>query len=266
MQSAGKKLVAGAVLAAPLAAQWLHYPTPDIPLTPSGLPNLGAPAPRTGDGHPDFSGIWEAPHNGPCPAAGCWDMRASPQFFDITTGLKDGLPFQPWAAALRQERMAANGKDDHETKCLPSGVPRMHMHPTFRKIVQIPQLMVLLLERNASYRQIFLDGRPLPEDPQPTWNGYSVGRWEQDTLVVETNGLRDGMWLDRAGAPLTEAARVIEKFQRVNYGNMEIEVTVNDPKAYTAPWTTAMQLYIVLNTELIDYICLENEKDRSHFK
>ena len=124
----------------------------------------------------------------------------------------------------------------------------------------------MLLERNASYRQIFPDGRALPEDPQPSWNGYSVGRWEGDTLVVETNGLCDGMWLDRAGTPLTDAARVTERFRRINYGNMEIEVTVNDRKAYTAPWTTTINQYTVLNTELLDYICLENEKDRSHFK
>ena len=262
----GSSVVIAALLAVPLAGQWLNYPTPGVPKTPSGLPNLGAPAPRAAGGHPDLSGIWEADHNIPCPPTGCWDMRAGPQFFDITTGIKDGLPLQPWAAALRQQRIAALGKDDHETKCLPSGVPRMHLHPTFRKIVQFPQLMIMLLERNASYRQIFVDGRPLPEDPQPTWNGYSTGRWEGDTLVVETNGLRDGMWMDRAGTPITDAARVTERFRRLNYGNMEIEVTVNDPKAYRAPWTTTIKQFIVLNTELLDYICLENEKDRSHFE
>ena len=253
-------------ICAPLAAQWLNYPTPGVPKTRSGLPNLGAPTPRTAGGHPDLSGIWEAEHNVPCPPTGCYDMRASPQFFDITTGMKDGLPFQPWALAARQARMAVNSKDDHETKCLPSGVPRMHLHPTFRKIVQLPQLLVMLLERNATYRQIFLDGRPLPQDPQPAWNGYSVGRWEQDTLVVETNGLRDGLWLDRAGTPLTDSARITERFRRLNYGNMDIEITVNDPKAYTAPWTTTIKHFIVLNTDLLDYICLENEKDAPHLK
>ena len=127
-----KSLLVLLASAVPLAAQWLNYPTLGVPTTPSGLPNLGALASRAADGHTDFSGIWEADHNVPCPPTGCWDMRASPQFFDITEGLKDGLPFQPWAAALRQERMATNGKDDHETKCLPSGVPRMHLNPTFR--------------------------------------------------------------------------------------------------------------------------------------
>jgi hypothetical protein len=253
-------------LGASLPAQWLNYPTPGVPKTPSGLVNLGAPASRSADGHPDLSGIWEADHNVPCPPTGCWDMRAGPQFFDITSGLKDGVPLQPAAAALRQQRMAANGKDDHETKCLPSGVPRMFLHPTFRKIVQLPDLLLFLLERNASYRQVFLDGRPLPVDPQPTWNGYSVGHWEGDTMVVETNGLRDGMWLDRAGTPISDAATVVERFRRVNYGNMDIEVTVKDPKSYTRPWSTTIKQFIVLNTDLLDYICLENERDRSHFK
>jgi hypothetical protein len=123
---------------------------------------------------------------------------------------------------------------------------------------------VILLEYNASYRQIFMDGRPLPADPQPSWNGYSTGRWEGDTLVVETNGLRD-MWIDvRSGNPITEAAKVTERFRRVNYGNMEIEVIVDDPKAYTKPWTVKLNQYIVLNTEMLDYICLENEKDAAH--
>jgi hypothetical protein len=130
--------------------------------------------------------------------------------------------------------------------------------------VQLPGLLVILLEYNASYRQIFLDGRPLPVDPQPSWNGYSTGRWEGDTLVVETNGLRD-MGIDvRRGNPITEAAKVTERFRRINYGNMEIEVIVDDPKAYTKPWTVKLNQYIALNTEMIDYICLENEKDSAH--
>jgi hypothetical protein len=128
----------------------------------------------------------------------------------------------------------------------------------------VPGLVVILTERNASYRQIFTDGRPLPEDPQPSWNGYSTGKWEDDTLVVQTAGLRDGMWLDRSGSPLTDAAKLTERFRRVNYGNLEIEVTVNDTKAYTKPWTVKVHESVVLNTELIDYICNENEKDLKH--
>ena len=130
--------------------------------------------------------------------------------------------------------------------------------------MQAPGLIVFLTERNASYRQIFTDGRPLPEDPNPSWSGYSTGRWEGDTLVVETNGFGDGQWLDRAGSPLSSAATMTERLRRPNYGTLEIELTVNDPKAYTRPWTIPLKQSIVLNTELLDYICLENEKDALH--
>jgi len=147
---------------------------------------------------------------------------------------------------------------------MPLGVPRLLVDPEYRKIVQVPGLLLVLNERNAGYRQIFTDGRPLPEDPQPTWNGYSSGKWEGDTLVVRTNGLRDGMWLDRAGSPITDAAKLTERFRRVNYGTLEIEVTMDDPKAYTKPWTVKVNEFIALNTELMDYICLENEKDAAH--
>jgi len=154
--------------------------------------------------------------------------------------------------------------DSPTTHCLPAGVPRMHTQPEFKKYVQLPVLLVIMIEYNATYRQIFLDGRPLPADPQPSWNGYSTGHWEGDALVVETNGLRD-MWLDlAAGNPITEAAKVTERFRRLNYGNMEIELTVDDPKAYTKPWTVKLNQYIVLNTEMLDYHCLENEKDAAH--
>jgi hypothetical protein len=133
-----------------------------------------------------------------------------------------------------------------------------------RKIVQVPGLLIFLTERNASYRQIFTDGRPLPEDPNPSWNGYSTGRWEGDALVVETIGLNDGQWLDRAGSPLTSSAHLTERFRRPNFGTLEVELAVNDPKAYTKPWSLQLTQRLALNTELLDYICLENEKDDAH--
>ena len=250
----------------PIRAQWLDYPTAGVPKTPSGLPNLVAPTPRTADGKPDLSGIWKAEDTRPCPPAGCYDMNVGEQFFDIGWGLKGGLPYQPWAADIVKKRTAENGKDDHETRCLPIGVPRMLIHPLFRKILQMPGLVVILFERDTAYRQIFTDGRPLPIDPQPSWNGYSTGRWEGDTLVVQTIGFRDGMWLDRNGSPMTEAGKVTERFRRLNYGKMEIEVTIDDPKAYTSPWTIKLNQFIVLNTELLDYVCAENEKDSTHLK
>lgn len=246
------------------SAQWLHYPTANVPKTPSGIPNLGAPAPRTPDGHPDLSGVWEPENTIPCPPEGCLDGLISYQYFDIAYGMKGGLPYQPWAAAQAKARREQMGKDDPTARCFPPGVPRFHAMPTYRRILQTPGLIVELLEHNATYREIFTDGRPLPVDPQPTWNGYSTGHWDGDTLVVETNGLRDGIWLDRNGSPLTEGAKMTERFHRVNYGRLEIELTMNDPKAYTKPWSVTLNQNIVLNTELLDYFCTDNEKDARH--
>jgi hypothetical protein len=160
--------------------------------------------------------------------------------------------------------MAANGKDDPASRCLPRGVVKGHTTPLFRKIVQVPGLLVVLNEANASYRQIFTDDRALPEDPNPSWNGYSSAKWEGDVLVVRTNGFRDGLWLDRSGSPMTDAARMTERYRRVDYGKLEIELTVDDPKAYSKPWTVMLNQFIVLDTELLDYICLENEKSVKH--
>jgi hypothetical protein len=171
------------------------------------------------------------------------------------------LPYQPWAAQLVKERRSENGKGDIISRCLPTGVPRMHAMPLLRKVVQTPGLMLILNEQNASYRQIFTDGRPLPVDPQPTWNGYSSARWDGDDLVVQSNGFRDGIWLDRSGSPMTDAAQITERFRRVSYGKLEIEVTVDDSKAYTRPWTVKLKHLIALDTDLLDYVCLENEKD-----
>jgi hypothetical protein len=255
-----------ALLAAiPTAAQWLAYPTAGVPKAPDGSPNLNAPPPRMPDGKPDLSGIWTMM----CPTAKgpvmCLpETYVSREFADIGRSLDGGLPYQPWAADAVKARRSENGKDDPFTHCLPGTPARIHTVPFLRKIVQTPGLLVFLSEANSSYRQIFTDGRPLPQDPNPSWNGYSTGRWERDTLVVETNGFRDGQWLDRWGSPLTDEARMTEKFRRANFGTLEIELTVNDPKAYTKPWTVRLSQSIALNTELLDWICLENEKDFPH--
>ena len=250
--------------ATPLSAQWLHYPTAGVPRMPSGLPNLAAPAPRTADGKPDLSGMWAPEDNRPCAPGGCLDMKVPQEFGNIGWGLQGGLPYRAWASDARKVRMAENGKDDPVSYCLPGGVVKLHTTPLLRKIIQIPGLVVSLNEMDATYRQIFTDGRPLPVDPEPSWKGYSSGRWDGDTLVVETTGFRDGMWLDRSGSPITDEAKITERFRRVNYGKLEIEITVNDPKAYTAPWTAKLNHFIVLDTELLDYVCLENEKDAKH--
>ena len=256
--------ILSAVLAAPVAAQW-NYPTSGVPRTADGKPNLFAPTPRTADGKPNFSGTWDVEHNKPCPPEGCVDFYAPQEFGNIGWGLKDGLPLQTWARDLAKSRSAALRKDDPLSHCLPIGVIEMQTIPLFRKIIQVPGLLLTLNEYNASYRQIFTDGRPMPVDPQPSWLGYSTGKWEGDTLIVETTGFRDGIWLDTAGDPITDAAKVTERIRRPNYGHLEVEVTVNDPKAYTRPWTIKLNQVLQFDTDLLDYICLENEKDLSHF-
>ena len=243
--------------------QWITYPTPGVPRTADGKPNLSAPAPRTADNKPDLSGIWGWEDNRPCPPDGCPDQKVGQEFIDIGWSLKGGLPFQPWAADLKKTRGADN-KLDPQTRCLPRGSVRVLTDGLYKKFVQVPGLLLILSERNASYRQIFTDGRPLPDDPNPSWNGYSSGKWDGDTMVVRTTGFLDGSWLDAGGSPLTEAATVTERFRRVNFGKLEIEVTVDDPRAYTRPWTIKLTQPIVVDTDLLDYICLENEKDVSH--
>ena len=174
------------LLAGPsLHAQWLKYPTPGAPRTADGRPNLSAPAPRAADGKPDLSGIWQLQAR-PCPPGGCGDYPAGPEFIDFGARLKGGLPYQPWAAALAKERTEQLGRDDPVGFCKPSGALRLLTFPPFRKFLQLPGLFVILSERDVTYRQVFLDGRPLPDDPTPAWNGYSIGRWEGDALVVQT--------------------------------------------------------------------------------
>ena len=255
-----------AMAAVPLSAQWLSYPTAGIPRTPDGTPNRSAPAPRTRDGRPDLSGIWQlepSPCN-PQSIGGCGDYPAGREFGNIGARLTGGLPYQPWAADIVKKRTADLGKDDPVSWCQPAGALRLLTYPPYRKIIQTPGVTVILSERDVTYRQIFTDGRPLPKDPSPSWNGYSSGRWEADTLIVETIGFRDGTWLDRNGSPMTEAAKMTEKFRRVNFGNLDVEVTIDDPKAYTKPWTVTLHQVIVPDTELLDYYCQENEKDTAH--
>jgi hypothetical protein len=246
-------------------AQWLNYPTAGVPRTADGSPDWNAPAPRAPNGKPDLSGVWTMMCPSPNGAVPCLpETYVSRDFADIGQSLNSGLPYQPWAADIVKARRAENGKDDPFTHCLPGTPARIHTVPLLRKIVQTPGLVIFLSETNASYRQIFTDERPLPQDPNPSWNGYSVGHWDGDILVVETNGFRDGQWLDRFGSPLTDKARITERFRRPNYGSLEIELTVDDPKAYTRPWTVRLKQAIALNTDLMDWICLENEKDFPH--
>jgi hypothetical protein len=257
----GLIVVTTLALGASLDAQWLNHPTSGVPRTADGKPNLDAPAPRTSDGKPDLSGIWQLDPEGPCPEIGCQvDYKAAREFRNIGARLPGGVPpYQPWAAALVKERTQQLGKDDPVGFCKPGGAVRLLTFPPYRKFIQLPELVVLLSERDVTYRQIFVDGRPLPDDPTPNFNGYSVGRWDGDTLVVQTNGLREGTWLDRNGSPISDAAKMTERYRRVNYGRLEIELTIDDAKVYTRPWTVTLVQQLVLDTELLDYYCNDNE-------
>jgi hypothetical protein len=249
-----------------ISAQWFKYPNPGVPTTAAGAPDLRAPAPRTADGKPDFSGVWLADNPLPCPPMlrdgdDCIEkIPLSREAANIGASLPGGLPYQPWAAALTKQRTADFSKDDPHARCLPSNIPRHYTLPHYSRVIQAPGIVVMLNEFNASYRQIFTDARPLPADPQPAWNGYSSGRWNGDTLVVETIGFRDDLWLDMAGNPMTSAARVTERIRRPAFGTLLIDFTVDDPKAYTQPWTVTIKQSHAVDVELVDEICLENEK------
>jgi hypothetical protein len=264
-------------LAPALSAQWPSRPTPGVPRNAKGEPNLNAPAPRAPDGKPDLTGIWENTgwdqlSGGVGGAAGAplasGALPTGPNLFrDIGVGVKGGLPLRPEAAALKKKRMTENSKDNPDAHCLPMGNMQFHMHPQPRKMIQTPSLLLLLYEGNEGIRQINLDGRPLPpnDEVHPWWYGYSTGRWEGDTLVVQTSNFRDGGWLDINGSPLTDAAKMTERFRRVNFGTLEISVTIDDPKAYTRPWTVSFRQRLMLDTELIEFVCLENEKSTRYF-
>ena len=259
-----RTLLTAAALASTLSAQWVHYPTARVPKLPDGSPNLAAPAPRAADGKPDLSGLWAPNRARPLDESLAGQANATGPFWDFGTVLKGGLPYLPWAAEVQKKRHADNSRDNPDVRCMPLGILQMDTHPFPRRIVQVPGYIAMLFERNMEYRQIFTDGRPLPMDPQPSWNGYSTGKWEGDALAVQTNGFRDGLWADYNGSPITEAAKITERFRRVSFGTLEIEVTVNDPRAYSKPWTVTVTHGLVLDSDLLEYVCLEGEKDAVH--
>lgn len=260
-----------AAVSASLSAQWPLYPATHAPRAPDEQVKLDAPTPRTADGTPILSGVWQIV---PYAAGQRPDRPETPplskksRFWNIGAGLEGGLPLRPWASELRDKRVSDNSKDNPDAHCLPLGLMQLHNHPQPRKIIQTPSLIVILYEANDGVRQIFMDGRGLPNnDPQPWWYGYSIGKWEGNTLVVETNGFRDGGWLDVNGTPLTDAATLTERFRRVNYGSLEIDVTVDDPKAYTKPWTApTIRQRLLPDDELIEFVCGENEKSSQHYQ
>jgi hypothetical protein len=236
----------------PVPAQWLDYPSHGIPRTPDGKPNLTASVPRTADDKPDLSGIWRQPNG----------VKYT---INLAADLKPGdVLLQPPAAELYNRRQSTLSKDDPVGYCKLPGVPQMSAVPYPYKIIQNPGLIVILFEAFATFRQIFTDGRSLPTDPNPTWMGYSVGRWEGDTLVVESAGFNDSTWLDTGGHPHTDALHVTERYHRRDLGHMDLQITINDPKAYTKPWTVSYPLQLLPDTELLEYVCNENNKDIQH--
>jgi hypothetical protein len=246
--------------------QWLKYPTDGVPRNADGTPNRNAPAPRLPNGKPDFSGLWHATNPARCGGGGSQFVECGAEIGGSALGgnlgrnLPGGLPYKPEAAALAKSRRADDSRDDPHVRCLPDNPPRAWTLPHLTKIMQTPKQLALLYEVNAMYRQIFTDGRPFPEDPTPAWNGYSVGAWEGDTLVVRTQGFRDDLWIDTGGSPMSDIAKMTERITRPNYGTLDIELTIDDPKNYSKPFTVNLSQHIEIDTELVDEFCLENEK------
>jgi hypothetical protein len=238
----------GVVLPACATAQWIGYPTPGIPRLPNGKADLTAPAPKAPDGHPDLSGIWVTTSNK-------WLVDIASDGIDV--------PFRPEARRIFDERQANNGKDRPSGRCTSHGVTDFNALPTPTKFVQTPKVTVILFESYNHYRQIMTDGRPLPADPEPAWLGYSIGRWDGDAFVVDTNGLSSKTWLDDGGHPHSDALKVTERFTRPDFGHLNIQETIDDPVMYTKPWSVTIAKRLVVDDELIEWIC-ENEKDMAH--
>jgi hypothetical protein len=239
-----------ALAALPAAAQWIGYKAPGTPRLADGRPDLSAPAPRTADGKPDLSGIWRG-------GGGRFD-------YDVAQNLKPE-DIQPWAEALRRERVADFRKDSPLSRCLPVSLP-FHNSRDLSRIVQTSGLIVILYESpNSPHRTIFTDGRELPKDPNPTWLGYSVGRWDGDTLMVDSIGFNDKGWLDVGGHPNSEALHTTERYHRRDFGRMDLDMVIDDPKAFTKPFTLHMQKTLSPDTEILEDVC-ENERDRGHLE
>jgi hypothetical protein len=279
-----------------LSAQWPKYSEPGVPRDAQGRALMDGPAPRTPDKKTDFTGDWLRADRDPPPpelsgilGGGARNVAVEPPvqpfpantnspplatFWDIGTNLPGGLQLTPWAAELKKNRMTTNSKDNPDANCLPMGITQFHMQPQPRKIIQTPRMILITYEANYGLRYIYMDGRRLPPqgEPQPWWYGYSIGRWEQDTLVVETNNLRgaesgpsDG-WLDVRGSPYSEQAKFTERFRRPTFGKLEIDVTVDDPKSYSKPFTVRINQRLLTDEEPIEAVCNENQQFRVRIK
>jgi len=254
-------------------AQWPDYPTRDVPRTADGAVDVNAPPPRTADGHIDFSGIWGSSFGGGFGRRGRGEAPPPPSdsppvatFGEIGANIPGGAPYTDWGRELKEQRMARDMQDNPDAHCLPMGHMQFHLHPQPRQMVQTEDLLLILYEGNAGLRQIYLDGRPSPDnEPLPWWYGYSTGHWEGDELVVVTTHMKDDGWLDVNGSPFTSAGTIIERFRRPSFGRLEIDVTIDDPKAYTEPFTVRVNQTIMVDTSLIEFICIENEQSSEYY-
>ena len=284
------------VISSSLFAQWPKFPEAGAPRDAQGRVQMDGPSPRTPDGKPDLTGDWVRADRDPPPSELAGILGGTPRgipvepttppfppdpkspplatFWDIGANLPGGLPLTPSAAELKKKRMAANSKDNPDANCMPMGITQFHMQPQPRKIIQTPTLIVITYEANYGLRYIYTDGRKLPPqgEPQPFWYGYSIGRWEGDTLVVETNNLRGAesgvydAWLDVRGSPYSDQAKFVERFRRPTFGKLEIDVTVEDSKSYTKPFTVRINQRLLADEEPIEFVCNENQQFRERIK
>ncbi len=265
-------------MAASAHAQWINYRAPNIPRTKDGKPDLAAPIPRTAAGKPDLSGVWSTD---PTPFAEMerlfGDMKPfavpgddprmfTKYFLNIFADIRpEDVPLRPEAAQAFKRQLETTTADQAPTaRCFPAGVPMGDLLPLPRRVLHTPGLIAVLYEGINPQRLIYIDGRSLPVDPQPAWMGYSVGRWDGDVLVVESNGFSERSWLDGFGHPRSDAMRITERIRRRDYGHMEIDVTIDDPKTYTKSFGVHYTQTLMPDTDILEYICTENEKDRAH--
>jgi hypothetical protein len=247
------------------AAQWIDYPTPNIPRLPNGKVNLDAPVPKASDGKPDLTGLWQRARgkNRPVQRTGGAGLAMGPNLADFMRPGETIPPLLPPYEALHQKRMANFMADRPSARCLPHGIPDQMLIGVPLKIVQNPGLTLILYEEFARFRQIFTDGRGPAPVAAPAWLGYSIGKWDGEWFVVDTRGFNDKSWLDDSGRPHTEALHTIERFRRRDFGHMDVEVTIDDPEAYAKPWSFPMQFEFLADTDMIEDVC-DNEKDADH--
>jgi hypothetical protein len=245
------------------AAQWIDYPTPGMPRLPNGKVDLAAPLPKAADGKPDLTGLWQRARGMARQRTGNAGLAMGPNLADFMRPGETIPPMLPAAEALYKERQANFMADRPSSRCLPHGIPDQMLIGVPLKIVQTPGVTFILYEEFARFRQIFTDGRGPAPVAAPAWLGYSIGKWDRDSFVVDTRGFNDKSWLDDSGRPHTEALHTVERFRRTDFGHMDVEITIDDPGAYTKPWSFPLKFEFLADTDFIEDVC-DNERDSAH--